>query len=150
MIPPPPSFDMRNCGLSISIVKLSSSVNSLLCLMWRVSLPALFNKRRSFWCYQVDHRAPGYSRALSTLSLRPLITSLLKKTPKKPALHSGEFIFLQIHFLQPLFLSNHWFPVLWTQRDTFFIHPGRNTNTRRLLNNAGAEASIKETRKASD
>lgn len=25
------------------------------------------------------------------------------QTNKKPALHSGEFIFLQIHFLQPLF-----------------------------------------------
>lgn len=27
----------------------------------------------------------------------------VEKNPKKPALHSGEFIFLQIHFLQPLF-----------------------------------------------
>lgn len=42
------------------------------------------------------------------------------------------------------------FPVPSAQQDTFLISPGRNTNRERLLNNAGAEASIKETWEASD
>lgn len=134
----PPLTDVRNCVLSISIVGLSSSVNSLPCLMRRLSLPAPFNKRSSFWCYEIDHRAPGYSQVFSTPSLRPLLS--LKKKKRQPffrtlvcksfifsgitlilcaellhlmitlVVHSGEFIFLQILFPHTLFLWNHWFP----------------------------------------
>lgn len=49
---------------------------TLPCSMRRESFPALFNKRRSLWCYQVDHRASGYSWAFSTLRLLPLITGV--------------------------------------------------------------------------
>lgn len=60
--------DLGDCDLSVSIVEPCSRVNSLLCLMWRVSSPALFNKRRSIWCYRVDHRAPEYSWVFLLLS----------------------------------------------------------------------------------
>lgn len=45
---PSPHADMRDCDPSISIVELGSRASSLPCLMQTVSLPALFNKRRSF------------------------------------------------------------------------------------------------------
>lgn len=98
------------------------------CLMPRLSFLALFIRKRSFGYYQVNHRAPGYGRVLSTLSLLPLITSVYKPAVSSSGFWSVSHIlnditpllcaklvtvllycalrriyFPRIHFLQPVF-----------------------------------------------
>lgn len=148
-------------------------VNSLPCLMRRASLPAPFNKSSSFWWYQIDHRAPGYSRVFSTPSLCPFL-----KKQNKTAASSQNFGLWVFHFqwynscavcwtcqfcvscslsmyTQENLLSSLFMkpliprPVASTHRDTFLILAGKNTNTKRMLNNAGAEATAKEAWKVS-